>query len=85
VEFRRHGNPASGRRHPCDRYAFAFPGGQQADPTNQNTTMQPEAIKLPNGVTELVSVSDRVLVADAILSTGASLPAMPTRKQLHDD
>src|ERR1039457_288099 len=44
--------------------------------TNQNTTIQPEAIaNFPSpGVTTTYRASERVLVADAILSIGSALP-----------
>jgi hypothetical protein len=56
-------------------YAFAFSGGF-LDPTNQNTTLQPEAIyNFPSpGLTTTYRASERVLVADAILSAGNALP-----------
>ena len=60
-------------------YALAInqsPGGSNIGllaPTNQNTTLQAESISMPGG-SVMVGVSDRVLVADAILSTGSALP-----------
>jgi len=55
-------------------YAFALSGAAcKLDPTNQNSRFQPEPITMV-GQTFQVSVSDRVLIADAIISTGASLP-----------
>ena len=45
------------------------------DPTNQNKTLQAEKITFPGlGNTVLVGVSDRILIADAILSVGSALP-----------
>jgi len=38
------------------------------DPTNQNTTLQPEKVTFPSGASATYGVSDRILVADAILS-----------------
>ncbi len=56
-------------------YQFAFSGPQSIlAKTNQNTTLQAESITLANGVSEVIPVSDRVLMADAILSTGSALP-----------
>ena len=43
------------------------------DPTNQNKTLQPEPITLA-GKSVLVGVSDRVLIADAILSANGNTP-----------
>ena len=56
-------------------YAFAFSGGF-LDPTNQNTTLQPEAIyNFPSpGLTTTYRASERVLVADAIISAGNAQP-----------
>jgi len=42
------------------------------DPTNQNTTLQAETTK--GAMSIVVSPADRVLIADAILSVGATLP-----------
>ncbi len=56
-------------------YALAFSGpASKLAATNQNTTLQPEAITLANNQTLLVPVSSRVLIADAILSDTATLP-----------
>ena len=58
-------------------YSFALSGeGSTLAPTNQNTTIQPEAIhNFPSpGKTTTYRASERVLVADAILSTGRALP-----------
>lgn len=56
-------------------YAMAFSGPRSIlDTTNQNTTLQPESITLPNGTTVLVPVAQRVLVADCTLSTGNAMP-----------
>jgi len=58
-------------------YALAFSGSSSTlNPTNQNTTIQPEAI--PNfpspGKATTYRASERVLVADAILSIGSARP-----------
>jgi hypothetical protein len=51
-------------------YALGLSGpNSMLDPTNQNTTLQPEAV---NG--RLISVTSRVLVSCAILSDNANLP-----------
>ena len=59
-------------------YAFAFNGpASKLSVINQNHTLQPESITDPNTkISTLYGVSDRVLVADAILcaSTSPSLP-----------
>jgi prepilin-type N-terminal cleavage/methylation domain-containing protein len=56
-------------------YALAFGGPVSAlDPTNQNTTLQPEIITI-GGNSTLVPVSDRVLIADAIISNGTTTPS----------
>ena len=58
-------------------YSFAFSGpASMLSPTNQNTTIQPEAISnFPSpGMTTTYRASERVLVADAILSTGPVQP-----------
>jgi prepilin-type N-terminal cleavage/methylation domain-containing protein len=45
------------------------------DPTNQNTTLQAEKITFAAlGTSVVVPVSDRVLIADAILSVGGATP-----------
>jgi prepilin-type N-terminal cleavage/methylation domain-containing protein len=64
-------------------YAFAFSSndstpGESADPcklwvTNRNKTLQPESINM-GGTPMLIPVSDRVVVADAILSNGSATP-----------
>lgn len=49
-------------------YALAFSGPNSLlDKTNQNKTLQPEGITV-GGKTSLIQVSDRVLIADAIIS-----------------
>ncbi|MGA2853036.1 MAG: prepilin-type N-terminal cleavage/methylation domain-containing protein [Verrucomicrobiota bacterium] len=58
-------------------YSLAFSGSSSLlNPTNQNTTIQPEAI--PNfpspGISTIYPASERILVADAIISTGSALP-----------
>jgi prepilin-type N-terminal cleavage/methylation domain-containing protein len=54
-------------------YALAFGGpASELDPTNQNTTL--EAENMP-GTTTVVPVSERVLVADAIISNNANTPS----------
>jgi len=55
-------------------YAFALSGTAcKLASTNQNTKLQPENISLA-GQTVLIPVSDRVLIADCIVSTAANLP-----------
>ena len=58
-------------------YSLAFYGqASRLNPTNQNTTIQPEAIHdFPStGTSTTYRASERVLVADAILSAGNALP-----------
>ena len=59
-------------------YALAFSGPSSLlDATNQNKTLQPESISFAAfGTSVVVPVSDRVLIADAILSPngGSALP-----------
>ena len=59
-------------------YALAFSGPAcKLNATNQNTTLQPETITWngPAGAISMtVPVSDRVLIADGILSDNAALP-----------
>jgi len=56
-------------------YAMAFSGAAcELNPTNQNTTLQPETIKFPSGISVTIPVSDRVLVADCTLSVGSATP-----------
>jgi prepilin-type N-terminal cleavage/methylation domain-containing protein len=53
-------------------YALTFGGpASLLDPTNQNTTLQPENITI-GGNSVKVSVSERVLIADAIISNPSS-------------
>jgi len=55
-------------------YALALSGAaSKLDPTNQNTTLQSEGITLA-GQRILIPVSERVLVADAIISIDGNLP-----------
>jgi prepilin-type N-terminal cleavage/methylation domain-containing protein len=55
-------------------YAFAFSGAAcKLEVTNQNTTLQPEIINTA-GQSMLTGVSQRVLIADAIVSEGDNLP-----------
>src|ERR1039457_5175604 len=65
-------------------YALAFNGfdslsanplqnNSLLDPTNQNKTLQAEPITM-GGISMVVPVADRVLIADAILSVNATLP-----------
>ena len=51
-------------------YALAFTGAaSKLDPTNQNTTLQPETVKNQLlGTSMTTSISDRVLIADATIS-----------------
>jgi type II secretory pathway pseudopilin PulG len=56
-------------------YAFTFSGTPDMDPTNQNTTIQPERItNRLSGTSYIVPASQRVLVADATISVAAALP-----------
>jgi prepilin-type N-terminal cleavage/methylation domain-containing protein len=58
-------------------YSFAFSGpASMLSPTNQNTTIQPEAISnFPSpGMTTIYRASERVLVADAIISAWNAQP-----------
>jgi prepilin-type N-terminal cleavage/methylation domain-containing protein len=56
-------------------YTLAFSGAaSKLDVTNRNTTLQAETITV-GGVRSLVSVSDRVLIADVVLSAGTTMPA----------
>jgi hypothetical protein len=56
-------------------YAFAFSGSDILNRTNWNRTLQPETITdSVMGTTVTYGVSDRILVADAILSTGSVQP-----------
>jgi prepilin-type N-terminal cleavage/methylation domain-containing protein len=55
-------------------YAFAFYGdASQLDPTNQNTTLLAESVTIGNQRV-MMPVSQRVLIADAIISQYANLP-----------
>jgi len=73
-------NPNGGIR--IAGYVFAFGGPKSMlDGTNQNTTLNSEGVTPPNNVNPntwvsyLVGPSERVLVADVIISTGKALPA----------
>jgi prepilin-type N-terminal cleavage/methylation domain-containing protein len=56
-------------------YALGLSGpNSMLDPTNQNTTIQPETVTLANGDKVMFNVSSRVLVSCAILSDNATLP-----------
>jgi len=58
-------------------YVFAFSGTQsKLDPTNQNVTLQAESVQnFPAaGSTTLYGPSERVIMADVIISTGNTLP-----------
>ncbi len=58
-------------------YSFAFSGpDSKLALTNQNTTIQPEAVaNFPSpGVSTTYRASERVVVADAILCTGSAMP-----------
>jgi|ERR1017187_1140313 competence protein ComGC len=56
-------------------YALAFSGTASIlNSTNQNTTLLPEAIKIGSTLVPAPAASERVLVADATLSQGATLP-----------
>ena len=69
-------NPPAANDFHVVGYAFAFAGpNSKLDATNQNATLQPEAIR----VSALVSYppppsTDRVLIADAIISAAVALP-----------
>src|SRR5690242_2286736 len=55
-------------------YALTFSGANSLlDVTNQNKTLQPEGITM-FGRTTLIPVSDRVLIADAVISVNATQP-----------
>lgn len=55
-------------------YALAFSGANsKLNATNQNKTLQSEPLALPTG-TIMVPVSERVLIADAIISVNAAAP-----------
>jgi prepilin-type N-terminal cleavage/methylation domain-containing protein len=64
--------PASTDIH-CLGYALALSGNTPIYSTNQNTTLQPETITV-NNQNMLIPVSDRVLMADAILSENDIMP-----------
>ena len=56
-------------------YVLAFSGSlSKLDKTNQNTTLQAETITIAGQTSPAISPSDRVLLADVIISTGATLP-----------
>jgi prepilin-type N-terminal cleavage/methylation domain-containing protein len=56
-------------------YAMTFAGTNSVlEVTNQNATLQPEIITV-GGADLLVPVSDRVLIADAIISNNANTPS----------
>jgi prepilin-type N-terminal cleavage/methylation domain-containing protein len=56
-------------------YALALNGAaSKLDPTNQNTTLQPELITFPSGQQVMIPVTDRVLMADCTLSEGGLTP-----------
>lgn len=58
-------------------YSLAFAGANsKLDATNQNKTLQAESISM-GGISRLVPVSERVLIADAILSTGNATALNP--------
>jgi prepilin-type N-terminal cleavage/methylation domain-containing protein len=57
-------------------YALTFGGTNSIlEVTNQNTTLQPENVTMSDGNIFKVSASDRVLIADAIISNGTSTPS----------
>jgi prepilin-type N-terminal cleavage/methylation domain-containing protein len=68
-------NPPAATDIHCIGFALALSGDSPLDPTNQNKTLQPEPIMM-NGQSVLISVADRVLVADAILSESDHLPGV---------
>jgi prepilin-type N-terminal cleavage/methylation domain-containing protein len=61
-------------------YSFAFNGlASKLNPTNQNTTLQPEHIAINDRITGInadfnTGVADRVLVADVVISNGSTAP-----------
>lgn len=57
-------------------YALALSGASGMNPTNENSSILPEAIgNFPlAGMTTTYGVSDRVLVADATISLGSAVP-----------
>ena len=56
-------------------YSLAFSGyGSFLHPTNQNSTMLPETIMLGSTPLPAPAASERVLLADATISVGSSLP-----------
>ena len=56
-------------------YTLTFSGpGSLVNSTNQNTTLLPETIKIGSTPVPAPATSERVLLADATLSTGAILP-----------
>jgi type II secretory pathway pseudopilin PulG len=56
-------------------YSLAFSGtASMLNPTNQNTTMLPETIKIGSTPVPAPAASERVLVADATISSSSSLP-----------
>lgn len=72
-------NPKGGIR--IAGYVFAFGGPQSMlDRTNQNTTLNAEGVMNPtsipanNWVSYLVGPSERVLIADVIISNGKAMP-----------
>jgi prepilin-type N-terminal cleavage/methylation domain-containing protein len=56
-------------------YALTFAGpASKLDPTNQNSTLQPESITI-GANSMMVSPSERVLMADAVISNNANTPS----------
>jgi len=68
-------------------FSWAFSGVGAAcavDPTNQNKTMQAEAISI-GGTSITVPVANRVLIADAILSVGSALPGYKHPENIYNE
>ena len=56
-------------------YVLAFSGSlSKLDKTNQNTTLQPETITIAGQISPAISPTDRVLLADVIISNQAAQP-----------
>jgi prepilin-type N-terminal cleavage/methylation domain-containing protein len=69
-------------------YSFAFSGDQsKVDPTNRNATLQAEGVQnFPTaGTSTLYGPSDRVLLADVVLSTGNNMPGYQHPDNIYND
>jgi prepilin-type N-terminal cleavage/methylation domain-containing protein len=71
-------NPPAANDYHVIGYAMALSGAAcKLDPTNQNTTLQPEQIAFTSlGLYPVIGVSERVLVADSILSVAYATPGI---------